>query len=98
MKPEQRLARQRAAKRRWRLKNPEAHRKAVRAWRAKNRDADRASSKAWRLANPERHKARVIAFYEKNPNYYAELYARRKIKNALLKFSAVCAANRGSFS
>lgn len=89
-----RKARRRASERRYLRENYDKHRKAARRWRENNRDHARKLSREWQAKNRERANEHRLAFLAKNPNYYAERWARRRLRDAWRIWTTQCAAGR----
>jgi hypothetical protein len=74
--------------------DPIKHRLRARQHYRANREKVLARKAAWVAANPETSQARCRAFRESNPDYFREYRARRRLRDAWLKFIQTCAANR----
>ena len=89
----EKLAKRRAANKKWKAENPEKvaemNRKAMKRWRAKKIATDpefaagcAAANKKWREENPEKHRESSRRWQTKNPvklaGYQREYHARRR--------------------
>jgi hypothetical protein len=92
------LKRKAAHLRRRRRQDPEAVRAYVAKRKAEKPEVIRGYWRKFRAIqrakNPHFDRDRDRAFRAANPNYVREYYARRRLRDAWLKFSTVCAANR----
>jgi hypothetical protein len=83
---------------RWRRRNRDQVVESCRTYDRKHREQRRQKSRERldriRAENPAFVRDRARAFRARHPNYRAEQYQRHKLRDAWLKFSTVCAANR----
>lgn len=78
---EERKERAKAARKAWRLANPEKVRACLDRWKKKNPDKVMASLERWKLKNPEKVKAHNKAWREANPDKVLASVQRWKDKN-----------------
>lgn len=84
----------RKRKRRWYAENRERECRRFSAYRREHRERLNAGHAAWRAANPDYHRKATAEYRQNNPNYQREWRARKKLRDAWLKFAIVCAAGR----
>ena len=83
-------ARNAAAQRRSRARNPQKHKAKVEAWRAANQEKVKAAGRAWRAANVEKRLAYKISSRVRSMAYQADYHAKNK--------DAINAARRAKYA
>lgn len=81
-------------KRRYYRENPEKYRARARRYYRRNRRDELAKKSAWNAANPDIATERCRAFRAAHPNYFRDYRQRRRLRDAWLRWTTVCAKTR----